>query len=694
MARLPSREDFGGRPDLSPRRGYAGGGQGYTTPDVSRGARALSSAGEDIGAAIFKGGAVLADKAEKDRLTQDKYDLAAAESAFLRKKVELDNAFDNDPDYATYGKRYEAGIKQASADASALIKNPDNRKLFDLKAGDLAAQGLAKIGDKAQAKEKDFGRGYLIDTIDSTERSLLEAKDPSTREALVNSLTSSIVSAREKGHISYEEEAKLRQKTAESVAERWVKSQPIDTQLRILSPVKSPTASAPPADPNDDYYSKLAQVESGGNPKAVNPKSGASGLYQFTPGTAKQYGVSDPTDPQAARAGVERLRADNKDVLTVALGREPTQGEEYLAHQQGASGAAALLKNPDKPAIEVLSGVYKNRATAARAIIDNGGSPEMTAGEFSAKQQARFSTARPQKEFQVAQNDQVYTFPRSTGSMVDFLPADKRMQLMDQAVRSAAILEDRDQRLANQRLKEAGDQAEKDLADIHQAGTLDVGAVQSRRSVLSADSYKAWLKIADPKAEEIKDNREAVARLEPIMDTPEAGAEIDREFNLGNLSTATYRSMREKARTLQKDDQPDSPFKTGRSFLSDALDPGQLGGEATIQQPLRIARQRALAEYDTWAEANPKLTRAQTMAKAEELLGQWQTVGFGQMRIALPRPRGFAGNKKDVEMKDVNLARQKVIDMLDSGQITKQQADPELSTLDTWEQVIEKGQRK
>lgn len=51
-----------------------------------------------------------------------------------------------------------------------------------------------------------------------------------------------------------------------------------------------------------------AQQESSLNPNAYNPKSGATGLLQLEPGTAADYGVTDPTDPvQNANAGANYL---------------------------------------------------------------------------------------------------------------------------------------------------------------------------------------------------------------------------------------------------------------------------------------------------------------------------------------------------------------------------------------------------
>lgn len=118
----------------------------------------------------------------------------------------------------------------------------------------------------------------------------------------------------------------------------------------------------------------IAWLESRGKAHAKNDKSSAGGLFQFIDDTAAAYGLKDRFDPnQAADAGA-RLLADNKAGLTRALGREPTPGELYLAHQQGLGGATKLLANPDARAIEVVG---------AAAIRLNGGHPDMTAQAFA-----------------------------------------------------------------------------------------------------------------------------------------------------------------------------------------------------------------------------------------------------------------------------------------------------------------------
>lgn len=120
---------------------------------------------------------------------------------------------------------------------------------------------------------------------------------------------------------------------------------------------------------------RIAKIESRLDPKATNADSGAAGILQFVPGTAAQYGLADPYNvDQSADAGARLLR-DNKAYLEKVLNRDVSIGELYLAHQQGAGGAAKLLANPGKLAVDVVG---------LKAVTQNGGNANMTAGEFAA----------------------------------------------------------------------------------------------------------------------------------------------------------------------------------------------------------------------------------------------------------------------------------------------------------------------
>ena len=139
-------------------------------------------------------------------------------------------------------------------------------------------------------------------------------------------------------------------------------------------------------DPPNDYYSKLAFVESSNNPLAKAKTSSAAGLYQFTEGTWNQltdelglnYTLDDRFDPQKSRKVVEEFTKRNERSLKNRLGREPNEAELYLAHFSGAGGAGKLLDTINKdPNTPVTNFVSKGALRANKSIFFNkDGSPK------------------------------------------------------------------------------------------------------------------------------------------------------------------------------------------------------------------------------------------------------------------------------------------------------------------------------
>ena len=122
------------------------------------------------------------------------------------------------------------------------------------------------------------------------------------------------------------------------------------------------------------FLNTMAIIESGGDPNAKNDSSSAGGLFQQIDSNAAAYGVTDRFDPMQSTEGAVAFAQDNTVYLANKLGREPTGGELYLAHQQGPAGAARLLSNPDTLAVDIVG---------EKAVKLNGGSTDMTAQEFA-----------------------------------------------------------------------------------------------------------------------------------------------------------------------------------------------------------------------------------------------------------------------------------------------------------------------
>jgi hypothetical protein len=141
--------------------------------------------------------------------------------------------------------------------------------------------------------------------------------------------------------------------------------------------------------PSDDFL-RFSSIETGGtfNPSAIN-SSGAKGLFQMIPRTAKEYGISGhELDPKLNADAGARFYEDNRKMLISAHAKDklpylsgepqPSGLDMYLAHQQGAAGYHSLqdaiatghftgartrtniLNNLDKNELRTLTGTDYN----------------------------------------------------------------------------------------------------------------------------------------------------------------------------------------------------------------------------------------------------------------------------------------------------------------------------------------------
>lgn len=126
------------------------------------------------------------------------------------------------------------------------------------------------------------------------------------------------------------------------------------------------------SDVDTEYLLTMANIESGFNPDARNKYSGAAGLYQFMPSTAKAYGLRNPYNPNQAIVATIKLTRANAAILDRA-GIDVTGTSLYLAHQQGAGGVLALYKSI-RTGMELPNNIRRN--------INANGGKGMTAKEF------------------------------------------------------------------------------------------------------------------------------------------------------------------------------------------------------------------------------------------------------------------------------------------------------------------------
>jgi hypothetical protein len=174
-----------------------------------------------------------------------------------------------------------------------------------------------------------------------------------------------------------------------------------DLASRVTGAIRS---AAQATGANFEYLLKTAQRESNLNPTAKASTSSASGLFQFidqtwlqtlkTAGPSLGYGryadgivqtdsgrfvvpneaqrkeiMQLRTDPAAASAMAGAFTQRNAAYLTERIGRQPTQGELYIAHFLGPSGAAQLITNASNNPSAKAANLFPTAARANRSIF-------------------------------------------------------------------------------------------------------------------------------------------------------------------------------------------------------------------------------------------------------------------------------------------------------------------------------------
>lgn len=178
-----------------------------------------------------------------------------------------------------------------------------------------------------------------------------------------------------------------------------------------------------------EYLLTTARIESNLNPAAQASTSSAKGLYQFIDqtwlGTMKQagpalgygqyadaisqggdgrYDVADPamrtaimklrSDPQASALLAGAFSQANAAQVSAAIGRQPTEGELYIAHFLGPDGAGRMINAAANRPDASAAALFPAAAAANRSIFYDRAGNAKSVKDVYAKLTGRFEVAR------------------------------------------------------------------------------------------------------------------------------------------------------------------------------------------------------------------------------------------------------------------------------------------------------------
>lgn len=181
------------------------------------------------------------------------------------------------------------------------------------------------------------------------------------------------------------EQNNLLDKGIQDAAKGTLNGLPVTDALAAL--VGGTAAPGKPGEVGGQAY-KLALVRTEFGSGKDTPGNTHKGPVQADDAWLQHFGSGKPRDQMTLQDwmdATDKETAENTPKLEKALGRKVTDADLYLAHQQGEAGAEALLKNPDRPAKDVIDPANLE----ANIPKHPDGSPIMdpntiTAGQFAA----------------------------------------------------------------------------------------------------------------------------------------------------------------------------------------------------------------------------------------------------------------------------------------------------------------------
>ena len=159
MPKMPTKESLSGPMSLRSGRAVISASQ----VDASAIGRGLEAAGRGVNQ-ISASLSAIDDKAKRE---QDALDLIRAESAQRASLFETERVFDEDGDYSTHDRRYTPLARQATDEAAGLIRDPQKREMWRLKADSDIIAGRERLLKRADTMGRQERLVQLENTLES-----------------------------------------------------------------------------------------------------------------------------------------------------------------------------------------------------------------------------------------------------------------------------------------------------------------------------------------------------------------------------------------------------------------------------------------------------------------------------------------------------------------------------------------------
>ena len=280
---LPTEEDVGRLPNLEPPNEEAE----VRVPDYTR----IGNIGRGL-EGLGQGISEVGNAAEDVQKQNDALDVTRADSFLKQHIVGMKQAFSQDPDYSTFGQRFDEQASAANEAAAQTISNPNLRAKFQADAGILTADARAQVMNRGFELGQQTKVAALQGALEQDKNLYANpANSDEDRAKIRADIDAKINLNVQTGLISPAQGYQYGQTYIKGAVEQDANTQLQSDPLGL----KVDTTGV-------GSFGRLAQSESGGNYGVVN-KLGYAGKYQFGAPRLEDLGEYTPGQNESVAGG-------------------------------------------------------------------------------------------------------------------------------------------------------------------------------------------------------------------------------------------------------------------------------------------------------------------------------------------------------------------------------------------------------
>lgn len=248
-----------------------------------------------------------------------------------------------------------------------------------------------------------------------------------------------------------------------------------------------------------------------------------------------------------------------------------------------------------------------------------------------------------------------------------------RERMVDHAFRRAETERGRADRDAERARKAKGDDLMKNAWELQSQGRLTRGYVEGAKAFVEPSEYKALLTALEGR--DVKDDPRAFAELQQLVyDNPREAEKRAFEYqSKGRITNETLASTLSRARGVDRQDGPRSPYERERQYITGVLKPSPFADD-----PAGAARHaEAMREFDDYAN-DGKRSDAELRAKADDITKRWSLTNMADLA---KRTSAEVRNDPKVQLESLQRRAAQLKTEFDGKKITQQKFNQEMANI-------------